>query len=344
MKLVVTSFWIFPCDLLYVEAEVGDNGHFRVLGPVNGNPNDEFYPWQKDYLEAISIPEAWGILDSTAKRTPVTIAIIDEGIEATHPDLKGTVIKGYNVVDKNDDTRPRGPHGTYMAGIVGAIRNNKIGIAGVLDSVRILPIFDGEVSTYSAIEDAFTYLINKREGDVRVILMTAGSDSTSSQAVTEKIREATAAGMLVVITAGNEHLDLDKAPYFPCSFSRSPTDGVLCVAATYGSNMQLEDKSNFGSAVDIAAPGYDIATTFLEGVYGTTSGTSGAAAIVAGIAGMLYSLEPSLEVKLTPAYIKSIIKDTATGGIKGSKGKKTMSFGRVNAAAAVNKILGKKKV
>ncbi|EER07818.1 thermitase, putative [Perkinsus marinus ATCC 50983] len=344
MKLVVTSFWIFSCDLLYVEAEVGENGHFHVLGPVNGDPNDEFYFRQKNYLEAISIPKAWDILDSTAKRTPVTIAIIDDGVEATHPDLKGTVIKGYNVVDKSDDTSPRGSHGTSNSGIVGAIRNNKIGIAGILDSVRILPIFDGEVSTWPAIEDAFTYLINKGKGDVRVILMTEGSDSTSSQAVTEKIREATAAGMLVVVAAGNEHLDLDKAPYFPCSFSRSPTDGVLCVAATYGTKMQLMDESNFGSAVDIAAPGYNIATTLPQGECGPISGTSGAAAIVAGIAGMLYSLEPSLEVKLTPAYIKSIIKDTATGGIKGSKGKKTMSFGRVNAAAAVNKILGKKKV
>ncbi|EER07817.1 thermitase, putative [Perkinsus marinus ATCC 50983] len=285
MKLVVTSFWIFSCDLLYyVEAEVGDNGHFRVLGPVNGDPNDEFYFTQKDYLEAISIPKAWGILDSTAKRTPVTIAIIDNGVEATHPDLKGTVIKGYNVVDKNDDTRPRGPHGTETAGIVGAIRNNKIGIAGVLDSVRILPIFDGEDSSYSAIEDAFTYLINKRKGDVRVILMTEGSDTSSSQAVTDKIRKATAAGMLVVITAENGHLDLDKAPYFPCSFSRSPTDGVLCVAATYGTKMQLMDESNFGLAVDIAAPGYNIVTTFLEGVYGITSETSSSAAIVTGTA------------------------------------------------------------
>ncbi|EER07812.1 hypothetical protein Pmar_PMAR022019 [Perkinsus marinus ATCC 50983] len=90
-----------------------------------------------------------------------------------------------------------------MAGIVGAIRNNKIGMAGILDSVRILPIFDGKDLTYSAIEDAFTYLIDKRKGDVRVILMTEGSDSSSSQAVTDKILEATAAGMLVVVTAGN---------------------------------------------------------------------------------------------------------------------------------------------
>ncbi|EER13645.1 hypothetical protein Pmar_PMAR022664 [Perkinsus marinus ATCC 50983] len=93
--------------------------------------------------------------------------------------------------------------------------------------------------------------------------------------------------------------------------------------------MQLTDGSNFGSAVDIAAPG---------------KGTSGAAAIVAGIAGMLYSLEPSLKAKLTPAYIKSIIKDTATQGVKDSKGVETLTFGRVNAAAAVNKILGRKKV
>ncbi|EER07921.1 hypothetical protein Pmar_PMAR009009, partial [Perkinsus marinus ATCC 50983] len=80
------------------------------------------------------------------------------------------------------------------------------------------------------------------------------------------------------------------------------------------------------------------------GKYATAKGTSAAAAIVAGIAGMLYSLEPSLKAKLTPTYIKSIIKDTATQGVKDSKGEKTLPFGRVNAAAAVNKILERKKV
>ncbi|EEQ99588.1 hypothetical protein Pmar_PMAR029419 [Perkinsus marinus ATCC 50983] len=96
--------------------------------------------------------------------------------------------------------------------------------------------------------------------------------------------------------------------------------------------MQLTDGSNFGSAVDIAAPGNGIVTTDLKGKYAT------------GIAGMLYSLEPSLKAKLTPAYIKSIIKDTATQGVKDSKGVETLTFGRVNAAAAVKKILGRKKV
>ncbi|EER20086.1 thermitase, putative [Perkinsus marinus ATCC 50983] len=168
-----------------------------------------------------------------------------------------------------------------------------------------------------------------------------------SRAVTDKILEATAAGMLVVLAGGNYFLNLDIIPYFPCSLGRSPTDGVLCVAATYDTKMQLTDESDFGSAVDIAAPGYKIGTTFLEGpegMYGVVSGTSAAAAIVAGIAGMLYSLEPSLKAELTPAYIKSIIMDTATAGVKDSGGKRTLSFGRVNAAAAVNKILGRKKV
>ncbi|EEQ97195.1 hypothetical protein Pmar_PMAR008431 [Perkinsus marinus ATCC 50983] len=99
MKLLVTSFWFFSCDLLYVKAEVDESGHFRGLGPVNGDPNDKYYHMQKAYLEAISVPEAWDIVDSGPKRTPVTIAVIDDGIEATHPDLKDIVIKGYNVVD-----------------------------------------------------------------------------------------------------------------------------------------------------------------------------------------------------------------------------------------------------
>ncbi|EER06676.1 Thermitase, putative [Perkinsus marinus ATCC 50983] len=338
MNLLVTSFWFFSCDLLYVVAEVGENGG---LGPAS-DPNDEYYYLQKAYLEAIYIPEAWGILDSTPKRTPVTIAVIDDGIEAIHPDLEGTVIKGYNVVNKNDDTRPRGPHGTQMAGIIGAIRNNRIGIAGILDSVRILPICTGKVSTWPAVADAFTYLIDKRKDDVKVILLAEGSTSTTSQAVTDKILAATAAGMLVVITAGNYGLDLDINPFFPCSYGRSPTDGVLCVAATHGTKMELTELSDFGLAVDIAAPGYKIATTFLKGEYGTASGTSEASAVVAGIAGMLYSLEPSVKAKLIPAYIKKIIMDTATQGLKDSKGVKTLPFGRVNAAAAVNRILGRK--
>ncbi|EER05608.1 thermitase, putative [Perkinsus marinus ATCC 50983] len=311
---------------------------------MNGDPNDELYYMQKSYLEAISIPEAWDILDSTAKRTPVTIAVIDDGIEATHPDLKGAVIKGYNVVDENDDTSPRGLHGTCMAGIIGAIRNNNIGIAGILDSVRILPISTDEFSAWPFIEDAFTYLINERKDDVKVILMTEGSDSSGPQFIDDKIREATAAGMLVVVTAGHAHLDLDIYPDFPCSFDRSPTDGVICVAATDGSKMRLSDDSNFGSAVDIAAPGEGIVTTDLKGKYSQDTGTSVSAAIVAGIAGMLYSLEPSLKNKLAPADIKRIIKDTATQGLKDSKGEKTLPFGRVNAAAAVNKILEGKKV
>ncbi|EER05612.1 Subtilisin DY, putative [Perkinsus marinus ATCC 50983] len=304
MRLLVTSLWFFSCDFLHVQAEVDENGHFRGLGPMNGDPNDELYYMQKSYLEAISIPEAWDILDSTAKRTPVTIAVIDDGIEATHPDLKGAVIKGYNVVDENDDTSPRGLHGTCMAGIIGAIRI----------TTSVLRVF-------------WTV-----------------SDSSGPQFIDDKIREATAAGMLVVVTAGHAHLDLDIYPDFPCSFDRSPTDGVICVAATDGSKMRLSDDSNFGSAVDIAAPGEGIVTTDLKGKYSQDTGTSVSAAIVAGIAGMLYSLEPSLKNKLAPADIKRIIKDTATQGLKDSKGEKTLPFGRVNAAAAVNKILEGKKV
>ncbi|EER17888.1 subtilisin, putative [Perkinsus marinus ATCC 50983] len=174
--------------------------------------------------------------------------------------------------------------------------------------------------------------------------MTEGSYSNGSQAVTDKILEAIAAGMLVVVTAGNAQLDLDISPFFPCSLGRSLTDGMLCVAATYGTKMQLMDESNFGSAVDIAAPGSETVVTSLNGTYGIGEGTSGAAAIVAGIAGMLYSLEPSLKVKLTPGYVKSIIMNTTTEDVKDSKGEKTLSFGRVDAAAAVNTILGRKKV
>ncbi|EER04950.1 thermitase, putative [Perkinsus marinus ATCC 50983] len=341
MKPLVTLFWFFSCDYVHVKARVGGNEHIRGLGPMNGgDPNDQFYYMQKDYLEAISVPKAWGIVDSAPKRTHVTIATIDNGIEASHPDLEGVVIEGYNIVDDNSDTRPRGPHGTNMAGIIGAIRNNKIGIAGILDGVSILPIFRGEIPTNVNDTKAFEYLIREKKGDVKVVLLTDGF-TAPVPLLMQIIRRAAVAGMLVVISAGNRHLDMDKTEYYPCSRRGLHGGGIFCVAATNGTKMQLDDESNFGSAVDIAAPGYNLAETNLNEGYSRGTGTSGAAAIVAGIAGMLYSLEPSLKTKLTPAYIKSVIMDTATKGVKDNKGEKTLSFGRVNAAAAVDKMLGR---
>ncbi|EER00759.1 major intracellular serine protease precursor, putative [Perkinsus marinus ATCC 50983] len=230
-----------------------------------------------------------------------------------------------------------------MAGIIGAIRNNKIGIAGILNDVRILPISTGHAPGQLRAIEAFEYLMREMRGDVKVVLFALGREEPLP-ILMERIHAVVAAGMLVVLGAGNKHMDMDKVKYYPCSGRELLSEGVICVAGTKGAKMQLYDGSNFGSDVDIAAPGYRIFETDLGGLYGAGTGTSAAAAIVAGIAGMLYSLEPSVKTKLTPDYIKSIIMDTATKGVKDSKGKKTLSFGRVNAAAAVKKILGRKKV
>ncbi|EER18432.1 Thermitase, putative [Perkinsus marinus ATCC 50983] len=335
----MTIFYFIPFGLVYVIAAVVGSDHFRGLDPLNGSPNDEYYPQQKAYLEAISVPKAWDILDSTSKRTPVTIAVIDDGVQADHPDLQGTVIKGYNVIDKNTDTHPRGPHGTMMAGIAGAIRNNKIGIAGIADHLRILPIYIGVKPALDPGVAAFEYLIAKRS-DVRVILFSLGF-KINYPPLLHKILEAVSAGMLVVVPAGNAHLDLDTAEYYPCSLNEPYMDGVICAAATNGTKMQLDDESNFGSPVDIAAPGYRLLTTAPNGEYVKITGTSGAAAIIAGVAGMLYSLEASQHTKLTPGYIRSIIKKTATAGVMDNKRKKFLTFGRVNAEAAVREILKK---
>ncbi|EER00511.1 hypothetical protein Pmar_PMAR010385, partial [Perkinsus marinus ATCC 50983] len=69
MKLLVTLFVFFSCGILYVKARVDGNENIRGLGPVNGDPNDKYYYGQEDYLEAISVPKAWSILDSIPKRT-----------------------------------------------------------------------------------------------------------------------------------------------------------------------------------------------------------------------------------------------------------------------------------
>mmetsp|Transcript_5390 Transcript_5390/g.4620 ORF Transcript_5390/g.4620 Transcript_5390/m.4620 type:complete len:142 (-) Transcript_5390:143-568(-) len=126
--------------------------------------NDRWYEKQKPYLEAINVPSAWERLVSTrVEREKVTIAVIDSGVQSDHPDLVANVIKGYNVIDHNDDTHDRRGHGTKMAGVIGATLNNSIGLAGVMDLVNIMPIFDGEPVLEAGTTAAVDYVIRNKK-------------------------------------------------------------------------------------------------------------------------------------------------------------------------------------
>ncbi|KAF4663983.1 hypothetical protein FOL47_005455 [Perkinsus chesapeaki] len=309
--------------------------HNNVTHTANGYPNDPMYAKQKAYLKAVGIKDAWSrLLTTKVPRHTIGIAVIDTGMKSDHPDLAGNYIEGYNVIDHNTDTHDRGSHGTEVAGILGAVINNGIGIAGVADLVKVMPIYCGTSATSQSLLDSVDYVIqHKDEKKVKIILM-ATSSSTLNKPLNAKIREATNAGIFVVVTAGNERKDITKDKRYPCALTMY-LDGLVCVAATEQTKMQLNSLSNIGTYVDIAAPGSDIWTTSVDTPYTKVSGTSAASSMIAGVAAMLYSLAPDL----SPGDVKKILKDTAKPGVKDRFGEKTLKLGRVDANQAVAKLI-----
>ncbi|KAF4659334.1 hypothetical protein FOL47_007618 [Perkinsus chesapeaki] len=273
--------------------------------PYTGNSppvNDPLYVKQAAYMEAIGVPGAWRRLKSTKlKRHRITVAHVDSGVKRDHPDLMGQIVEGYNVVKDDNDTDDVIGHGTLDAGVFGATINNSIGLSGVMDLVSIMPV---------SVEDKFT--------DVNM----------------GKLREADEAGLLMITTAGNTGSNTTIDQRFPCNLTQQ-LSGMICVAATEQINMRLSKGSSFANFVDIAAPGVKIVTTTNDAGYTRYKGTCPASAFIVGVAAMLYSLNPAL----SSSQVKKILKDTAKKGLKDATGAATLPFGRVDADAAVAKLI-----
>jgi len=296
----------------------------------------------------ISALRAWAI---TTGDDDVVIAVLDSGVDYTHPDLAnniwsrpatvpayqddsiGTIqdLQGYNAIENNADPMDQNGHGTHCAGIIGAEGGNNIGIAGVNWTVRIMPLkfmnAGGFGTTKDAVE-AINYVIDRRKAGVNVKVISASWGSTmKSQALEDVIRKAYDAGILFVAAAGNATTDNDRTPHFPSSYN---VPNVISVAAL-DRNDHLASFSNYGAkSVAIAAPGVDILSTWLDGEYEEKSGTSMATPVVSGVAGLIAAREPKLSVdELRKRLVESVDK------LETLKGRVT-SGGRINAAKALH--------
>ncbi|KAF4672515.1 hypothetical protein FOL47_000430 [Perkinsus chesapeaki] len=308
------------------------------VGIENGPPvNDPFYDDQEPYFNFVGIPSAWRRMASVPSRKRVTVASLDTGVKPDHPDLVGSLVKGYNVIDKTTNTPDKHGHGTSMAGIFGATTNNSIGIAGVTNLVNIMPISMEDQWTDGVYANAVEYAINKKDASNIKVIHLPFSGTEPLPQLAEKIEQAIAAGMLVIVTAGNNATNITEDKRYPCALTER-LRGMLCVAATERTEMKLEGFSNFGDCVDIAAPGDKIFTTYNNDVmhYGVAYKTSAASAIVVGVAAMLYSLNPNL----SPVEVKQIIKSTSRKGIQLTP-RVTLPFGLIDAGAAVEKVLSR---
>ncbi len=257
--------------------------------------------------------DAVGSWDFTQGSAAIKIGIIDSGVDVNHPELlqnlylnhieyagspgvdddgNGYVddIHGFNFAENNADLTDHKGHGTAVAGIIGGVSNNGVGISGInwYSNMVIAKVSDSKnKAKLSSIVEAFEYL---RKQKVRIIQMALGNFE-NSWVLSNIIEEATKDGIMVVVGAGNNNINIDSRNYYPAKFYN---DRIFVVCSLNN----LGEKSNFSNFglrnVDLCAPGENIVSTFPGGEYRTFSGTSMASAVVAGAAALVMADKPNL--------------------------------------------------
>ncbi|HOG51383.1 MAG TPA: S8 family peptidase, partial [Lentisphaeria bacterium] len=301
----------------------------------------------------INAPEAWDI--TTGSRT-VVIGIIDTGIDYTHPDLAENIwtnpgeipdnhidddgnglvddYYGYNFIFDESNPYDDNSHGTHVAGTIGALGNNSLGVTGINWQVSMMALKiltkKGYTSTDAAVR-AINYVTMMR--DLYGINVKATNNSWGNGDYEEAMREAIATGgekdILFITAAGNDGRDNDAKLCYPASYD---LDCIIAVAAT-DKNDELWTNSNYGvTSVDLAAPGVAILSTFPENSYNAISGTSMATPYVTGVAALAWAHSPDASM--------AEVKNAILGGVDilPSLTGKTLTGGRLNALKTLQRL------
>jgi hypothetical protein len=310
-------------------------------GPASSaavTPNDPYYGAYQWNMEKINAPQAWGQSDGSGQ----TIAVLDSGVDLTHPDLVAKLVTGYDFVNDDSDPSDDEGHGTHVAGIAAAATNNGIGVAGTGWGARIMPIKVLDATGLGFQSDIASGVEWAADQGARILNLSLGGP-TPSTAIKDAIDYAHGKGALVVASSGNS-FDEGNPVIYPAAYNY-----VLAVAATDNLD-QHASYSSSGSYVDVAAPGGDpsgssdpdpahwIESTFWRGYgsgfpvtgYNALAGTSQAAPHVAGLAALILARNSTL----TNDQVANIIQNTAED--LGSPGRDDLfGYGRINAGAAV---------
>jgi thermitase len=266
-------------------------------------PNDQLY--QEEYqwnLPAIGTERGWSI---SKGNEDITIAVIDTGVDLDHPDLVNRLVEGYNIIGDNSNPDDDNGHGTHVAGIIASETNNREGIAGLTWFNKIMPIKAMSAEGYGTTFDIAKGIIWAVDNGADVINLSLGNYKESN-VLRRAIRYAYNNDVVMIAAAGN---DGTRQPSYPAAYPE-----VLSVSAV-SYDGKLADFSNYGSYINISAPGVYIPSTYFNEQYASLSGTSMAAPHVAGLAGLVKSANP----ELTNNEVITIIQTTARD--LGAKGK-----------------------
>jgi subtilisin family serine protease len=314
----------------------------------------------------IHMPQAWDIISGNSG---LVVAVIDTGIDYTHPDLAGNIwsnagdpdctstgdndhngyaadCRGWNFVGGNNNPMDDDGHGTHVSGIIGAVGNNAAGITGVLWNVRLMPLKVLDAQGEGTVADEAAAIQYAVANGAKIINASFAGD-TFSNTERSAIAAANISGVLFIAAAGNSDVSSrgsndDATPVYPGNYD---LPNIISVAATNEQDM-LAVFSNYGSSsVQVAAPGVDILSTVpptlnkpfcgasLALGYEYCSGTSMSTPHVAGLAGLLESYYPNFSYQQVRATIIRYVDQLPT--LQG----RTVSGGRVNAFRALSSLL-----
>ena len=307
----------------------------------SGVPNDPYYAetgtWGQSYadlwgINRIYAPEAWPM--STGQG--VLVAVVDTGADTTHPDLAANLntTNSWNYLSNSSNITDDNGHGTHVSGTIAAVGNNGLGVIGVAYQAQILPIKFLDANGSGSSADGASAIEYAAEHGAKVISNSWGGPY--SQAITDAVTFAHNMGAVVIAAAGNSSSNANL-------YSPAGAPYAITVSATDPSD-KFASFSNFGSKIDVAAPGVDVLSllaansTFAQtqtanivgGNYLRLSGTSMATPHVAGVAALLLAEYPNL----TPEQVRYLIQSGAQSLDPLGRDNYT-GYGMINAATSL---------